>query len=227
MEWNRNKNNIKKLKDSILYPSHSNGFGICVFWMLVGAVKQYDTLTYHKEVCSSCMSVLNQIHHITAHYSQVLVLSDFAYLCNHKIITSWKKKNKIWFKQGSGYHAISIHAELLNSYYLCNQILVYEMQQGTESSLSCIWTSILSVHTLSSQRCIKAKDPLASPLVTFFVLFHQCLLFRCDWYFCLSLCFGAPRLCVWVQHCSIHMVLGGRGNHVGNLSASSGGCKRM
>lgn len=45
MEWNKNKNNIKRLKDSILYPSHGNGFGICVFWMLVGAVKQYNTLT--------------------------------------------------------------------------------------------------------------------------------------------------------------------------------------
>lgn len=50
-----------------------------------------------------------------------------------------------------------------------------------KKSLSCIWTDILIVLMLSSRRFLKAKDPLASPLVTFSVIFLQRLLFWCDW----------------------------------------------
>lgn len=125
MEWNKNKY-ITKLKDSTLYPSHTYGFGICVFfWTLVGAVRQYNIFTCHYKISYTTLQPM------TEHYSWVLVPSDFAHLYNHKRITSGKT-NKIWFKQGSGYHAISIHAELFSSYSLHNQILLYEMQHGTK-----------------------------------------------------------------------------------------------
>lgn len=38
---------------------------------------------------------------------------------------------------------------------------------------------------------------------------------------------SGPQGCIWPQHCSIHMVFRGWGNHVGNLSASSSVSKRV
>lgn len=69
------------------------------------------------------------------------------------------------------------------------------------------------------------QHPSASPLLAFPVHFLQVLLIRCDGLHCFSappsLCFGAPRLCL--GRALQHTVLRGRGNHVGNLSASSDG----
>lgn len=63
---------------------------------------------------------------MTEHYCHVLVLCDFA-----QCFTATKNnklEKEIRFKRGSGYHAIIIHAERLNSYSLLNQMLLYEMQ---------------------------------------------------------------------------------------------------
>lgn len=61
------------------------------FWMLVGAVKQYNTPMYHVYKCVLAVChFLHQLHHILLSASGTTVLSDIAFLCNHV-----KKKNKL------------------------------------------------------------------------------------------------------------------------------------
>lgn len=69
------------------------------------------------------MTLLNQLHQITD-WALLSGPGTVWPLYNHKKRTS-RKKNKIWFKQGSGYHAISIHAELLSSYSMQSDTSVW------------------------------------------------------------------------------------------------------
>ena len=117
-EWNKKK---KQTKISQNWRTANCSFHILmilvyVFWTLVGAVRRNNSFTYHVQIFTSA----------TLHYRPVLVPSDILFSSlqrKRKRIASWeKKKKKIWLKQGSGYHAVSIHAELFNSYTLSNQI---------------------------------------------------------------------------------------------------------
>lgn len=133
-----------------------------------------------------CLTLFNQLHHVTAHERALFLGSGAVWLCSSLQPTKNNKceKNSIWFKQGSGYHAISIHAELFNSYSLRNQILLFEMQQGTKKTLclaSRLTSSLSTQRRHSSGRYFKVKDTLGSALLTFAALFCQCLLFKCDW----------------------------------------------
>lgn len=66
------------------------------FWKLVGAVRQYNTFTYHVQMSSCCMLLLNQLEYITAHDRPLFLgSSDFAHLYNQNRITSRQKKNLI------------------------------------------------------------------------------------------------------------------------------------
>lgn len=125
------RNEIKKIKKRYhktkrqqTVPFTYSWFWYMFFWTLVGAVGHNNSFTCHVQIFTSA----------TPHYCPVLppnfLFSSLQLEKNNKL----EKLNKIWLKQGSGYHAISIHAELFNSYTLSNQILMYEMQQGTKKT---------------------------------------------------------------------------------------------
>lgn len=109
--WNEIKTKYHKVEGQ-----HTVSFTYSWFWYMYFLDTSWGSQTVqHLYIpCIIC-------HHITGCdiiLSQVLLPSDFAHHYNQKRTTSWNK-NKIWCKQGSqGYHAISVHAELFNSYSL-------------------------------------------------------------------------------------------------------------
>lgn len=118
-------------------------------------------------------------------------------------------------KECSGYHALSIHAELLHFYFLLKKVWNIIRQENL----------CLNFRTQTVLILVDKWRPFSITLLTLAVLVYQ-LLF-CSWslrhIFCLSLYFGEPWGHVWVQ-CS---QLRTRIDHVGNLSASSGGPTRV
>lgn len=76
-------------------------------------------------------------------------------------------------------------------------------------------TSSLSTQRIHDLLAVQVKDPLS---LFFWPLYHVMSAYNSV---------SGPQGCVWVQRCSIHMVVRGRDNHVGNLTASSRGCTRM
>jgi len=186
-------------------------------WTLSRTVRQHNTATCHlyMYVSSSCMSLFKQ-------FGQSLGLSALAHFHNHKSIASWSKATLI-----QAMHWMPCNKyPCRTSYFLGNQINVWNATGAKKDSVfsHCPHKDIIFIEISQSYRPITITS--GDLFFTFSSVLGQ--MWQTALFLWSSITFSSAchpvsvyRGCVWVERCSIHVVLWSGGNHVGSLSDSS------